>query len=123
MVMQSSVKESSKTIREQKLELFVILGDQLNETQLHCKTCEKQFAIVRVLKRLDHMLWGPKQVTVDTKHKSLLYVFSSLAFRPNVPHYVLPKVYRWVIRLSGLDSVKLHKEGAKTVFIDLLRSC
>lgn len=100
------------------------MGGKFTAPQKYCTTYEKEvYAIVQTFDTLDYLLWRGKQIHVFTDHKNLLYLFTTMTFKPNSPRHVLHKVHRRAINIFRFQFYINHIERIRSVFANILARC
>lgn len=113
-------EQCSRTIEHQQHEPMAFLGVHFNSTHRNSTTYEKEVnEIVCIFDRMDHFLWGPHPVHVNTEHWNLHFVFAPLALRTNSPRQ-LSKVRQRVIHLARFDFQIVHVDGKRNFCADML---
>lgn len=100
---------------------LAFLGAAFKGAEGRWSTYEKEdFAIFKVLVKLDYLLLGSNPMHVFTDHTNLLYVFSSLALEPSLSRHIVTKYQRWALYLSRFHYVIEHTDGNSNVFADII---
>lgn len=116
VVSQNKSSELSKPIEGQNHEPLGFLGAAFKGADKNWSMYEKEgFAIFQVFEEIDYLLFGENPTRVFTDHRSLLFVFAPLAFKPALGRHIIANVQRRAPFLSQFGYLIDLIKGARTV--------